>query len=212
MEKLNLIKDYATNIFLDSKGSHDLDHTLRVHNLCMHIGKKENADLEILEIAAILHDIARPEQDRTNGSICHAKHGATMAKELLLQMDFDKEKIEKIIHCIATHRFRGKDIPISLEAKILYDADKLDSIGATGIGRAFLFSGEIGARLHDKNVNLDNTEEYSKEDTAYREYLVKLIKIKDKLLTTEGKRLAKERHEFMEKFFERLNKEFDGEL
>jgi uncharacterized protein len=130
----------------------------------------------------------------------------------LNEFKLDSEIIEKVVHCIETHRFRGTKIPISKEAKVLFDADNLDSIGAVGIGRAFLFAGEIGAKLHDRNVDIEKTESYSKDDTAYREYLVKLKKVKDRMLTKEGKRMAEERHKFMEEFFERLNNEVVGEL
>jgi len=163
-----------------------------------------------LKLAAILHDIGRELQDKLNGEICHAEKGAVLARELLKKHNFDNEKIDKIIHCIESHRFRGDKIPQSKEAKILFDADKLDSIGAVGIGRAFLFAGEVGAKLHDKNVNIEKTKPYTKDDTAYREFMVKLRKVKDRMLTHEGKRIAEERHKFMVDFFDRLNNEVDG--
>ncbi len=210
MDLIEDIKQKAKNFFLNSKGSHDWEHTMRVYNLCIHIGKKENAGMEVLKLAAILHDIGRAQQDDCNGGICHAEKGAEIAKELLTKVGYKKS--EKVIHCIKTHRFRKNNIPVSIEAKILFDADKLDSIGAVGIGRAFLFAGEIGAKLHNKYADINKTEEYSKDDTAYREYIVKLRKIKDRMLTKEGKRLAKERHKFMDDFFERLNKEVDGDI
>lgn len=212
MDIIDQITNQAKEFFSNSKGSHDWEHTLRVFNLCVRIGKKENADTETLKIAAILHDIGREHQDKSNGKICHAEKGAELSRELLSKFKIDKEKIDNIVHCVRTHRFRGNNIPISKEAKILFDADKLDQIGAVGIGRAFLFSGEIGARLHNKDVNIDKTEAYSKEDTAYREYMVVLRKVKEKLLTKEGKRLAQERHDFMVEFFDRLNREVDGSL
>jgi uncharacterized protein len=135
-----------------------------------------------------------------------------MAQKILETHGVEKKKIDRIIHCIQTHRFRKKSVPTSKEAKILFDADKLDSIGAVGIGRAFLFAGEIGARLHNKDVDIRKTKPYTKEDTAYREYLVKLSRIKDRIFTKEGKRIAQERHKFMVEFFDRLNKETDGTL
>lgn len=212
MDMVEQIKKRAKKFFSNSKGSHNWEHTLRVYNLCLHIGEKENADMEILKIAAILHDIGREYQDRSNGKICHAEKGAQLARELLSEFKIEKEKINKIIHCIETHRFRGNKAPKSKEAKILFDADKLDSIGAVGIGRAFLFAGEIGAKLHNKNVDINKTKSYTKEDTAYREYMVKLRKVKGRMFTDEGKRIAEERHNFMVKFFDRLNKEIDGRL
>jgi len=195
--------------FSDSTWSHDREHTLRVHKLCMHIGQEEAADIEILGLAAILHDIWRKYQDISNWKICHAEKGAELAKEILLKHDFDNQKIDKIVHCIETHRFRWDKIPISKEAMILFDADKLDSIWAVGIWRAFLFAWEIGARLHDRDVNIDSTKEYTRDDTAYREYLIKLRKIKDKMLTQEWKKIAEDRHNFMVNFFDRLNNEVD---
>lgn len=213
MELFETIKTEAKKYFIGADGCHDFEHTMRVYNLCMHIGKTEDADLEILSYAAILHDIARQEQDSSKGDICHAVRGGEIAKELLEKHGFSDDKINKITHCIETHRYRGNNIPVSTEAKILYDADKLDGIGAVGIGRAFMFAQNVGAKLHnEKGVDIEKTKAYSEEDTAYREFMVKLRKVKDKMLTAEGKRIAEERHEFMTQFFDRLNQETQGEL
>ena len=211
-EKFQKIKEEAKTFFVDSKGSHDWEHTERVYNLCIRIGERENADMEILKLAAILHDISREKEDKSNGKIFHAEKGAVLAREILEKYNLEKEKINKIAHCIETHRFRGSKIPNSKEAKVLSDADKLDAIGASGIGRAFLFAGEVGAKLHNKDVDIENTKPYTKEDTAYREFVLKLSKIKDRMLTQRGKIIAEERHNFMKDFFNRLNKEVDGEL
>lgn len=191
---------------------HEWEHTERVYNLAMNIGRKLNADLEVLGLAVILHDIARKEQDESNGKVCHAERGAVLAKEILQKHNLAAEKIKNICHCIETHRFRNNKIPRILEAQILYDADKLDAIGAIGTGRNFSFAGHLGAKVHDKNVNLDKSAEYTQDDTAYREYMVKLRHIKDKIITDEGKKIAEGRHNFQEEFFKRLNKEVDGEL
>lgn len=131
---------------------------------------------------------------------------------MLEKYNLDQEKIEKIIHCVESHRFRGSKIPQSMEAKVLFDADKLDSIGAVGIGRAFLFAGEVGAKLHDKNVDIEKTKPYTEDDTAYREFNVKLRHIKDRMLTREGNRIAEKRHRFIADFLDRLKKEVDGIL
>ena len=210
MDLTEKIRKEARNYFHNARGSHDWDHTERVYALCVRIGKKENANMEILKLAAILHDIGREEEDKLNGRICHAERGAILSRKLLEKYNIDKEKIDEICHCIECHRFRGNVIPITKEAKILFDADKLDSIGAVGIGRTFLFAGEVGARLHNKDINLKKTKPYSIEDTAYREFMITLRKIKDRIFTKEGKRIAKERHNFMVNFFKRLDKEVDG--
>jgi uncharacterized protein len=209
---ISRIKADAKNFFQGARGSHDWDHTERVLRLCLRIGKKENADVGILKPAAILHDIGRAREDRSSGKICHSEAGAEMALDILASHDIEKEKIDRILHCIRSHRFRKGADPLTIEAKVLFDADKLDSIGAVGIGRAFLFAGEVGARLHNKGVDVGRTKPYTKEDTAYREYMVKLRLIKDRMFTAEGKRIARERHDFMVKFFDRLDKETEGEL
>jgi uncharacterized protein len=211
-EILEKIKKEVEQKLSGINSCHELEHTERVYNLAMHIGKKEGADLEILGLAAILHDVARKEQDESNGKIDHAERGAEIAKEILKKYNFSNDKIEKITHCIKAHRYRNEIVPETLEAKILYDSDKLDAIGAIGTGRNFSFAGHIGSKVHDKNVNLDKSAEYTIDDTAYREYLVKLKYIKDKIITNEGKRIAEGRHKFQEEFWERLNKEVDGEL
>lgn len=212
-ELFQTVYDEVKSHFEDAHATHDFDHTLRVHNLCAHIGRIEKADLEILNYSSILHDIGRKHQDETKGEVCHAEVGAKIAEDLLKKHDFDSDKIKKIIHCIETHRSKGSKIPDSKEAKILFDADKLDGIGAVGIGRAFMFASMVGAKLHnEKGVDIEKTKAYSEEDTAYREFMVSLRKTKDKMFTTEGKRLAKERHEFMVEYFDRLKKEIEGEL
>ena len=212
---MDIFEDISNEVIkylADAKGSHDWEHTRRVYALCLYIGEKENADLKILKLSALLHDIARSEQDRSNGEICHAEKGAILAKEILKKKGFDIETIEKVVHCIKSHRFRNMHYPKTKEAEVLFDADNLDAIGAVGIGRSFLFAGEIGAKLHNKNVNMAKDAAYSKDDTAYREYTIKLNKIKDRMLTNEGKLLAEERHNFMVDFFNRLNDEVDGKI
>lgn len=195
----------------DSKGSHDFDHTERVYNMAIHLAKAEGADLEIIELSALLHDIARKEEDESNGSINHALKGAEIAREVLLELEVSESKIDRICECIARHRFRDDNNPETLEEKIIFDADKLDSIGAVGLGRAFLFAGEFGNRMHNKDVDINLSAEYTKEDTAYREFLVKLSKIKDRMQTKEARRIAEQRHQFMVDFFEAMNAEVVGE-
>jgi uncharacterized protein len=211
-EVIETVRREARCFFESARGSHDWDHTERVLRLCLSIGRKEKADLDVLRLAALLHDVGRAEEDRSNGKVCHGRAGAALARRILERRGLDKGTVARVVHCIRTHRFRKKAAPRTLEARILFDADKLDSIGAVGVGRAFLFAGEIGARLHDKGIDVRRTKAYSRDDTAYREYLVKLRKVKDRLTTREGRRIAAERHKFMVAFFDRLNKETDGIL
>lgn len=204
------IKAYARRSFSNARGSHDWEHTRRVCNLCMMIGKAAGADLEVLQIAAYLHDVGRPYQDESKGDVCHAEKGAEMARAIMEGYPISDDRKANIIHCILSHRFRGDRRPRTPEAKVLFDADKLDSIGAVGIARAFLFAGEVGAKLHNPATNPEETLPYTEDDTGYREFKLKLSKVKDRMLTTEGSRIARERHAFMEKFFERFLVEYEG--
>jgi len=210
---LNAIKTHIEKTMKAVHASHGYDHVTRVVHNALHIGNAEkNANLFIIEAAAWLHDIARNLEDQNRGTLCHAKEGALMAQDFLQKLNVPNSDIKKICHCIAAHRFRSNQPPLTLEAKIIYDADKLDSIGATGIGRAFLFSGEIGAKLHNNDADITATEAYGEEDTAYREYMVKLCHVKEKMQTTEGKRMAIERDAFMKEFFKRLDDEAIGRI
>lgn len=192
-------------------GCHGPDHTERVHDLAMHIGRIMGAKLDILSAAALLHDIGRRHEMEERGGICHAEKGAEMAEGILIGLGMPADQIAAVVHCIESHRYRNDKVPQTLEAQILYDADKLDSIGAIGIGRAFLFAGQVGARLHNRMSDITNTTSYSVEDTAYREFRVKLCKVKETMLTPEGRRIAQERHDFMEVFFRRLEREINGD-
>jgi uncharacterized protein len=206
------VREEAGAFFRGARGSHDWDHTERVRRLALRIGRRERADIGVLELAALLHDIGREEEDRARGRVCHGRIGAALARRILEDYGCEPAVVRAVVGAIRTHRFRRGGAPRTLEARVLFDADKLDSIGAVGIGRAFQFAGEVGARLHDKAIDVRRTKPYTREDTAYREYLVKLSRVRDRMTTREGRRLAAERHRFMAAFFDRLNKEADGAL
>ncbi len=205
-----IVKQRAKQIFNGSAGSHDWEHTLRVCVLCEHIGTVEGVDMDILLAAAYLHDIGRGFQDKSNGDVCHAEKGAELAAAVLDELSFEDKQKENIVHCIRSHRFRGGHPPETIEAKVLFDADKLDAIGAIGVARAYLSAGEVGARLHNPDIDIKDTKPYSREDTGYREYKIKLSKIMKRIITEEGKKMAVGRHDFMIDFFEQFLKEHEG--
>lgn len=203
----------ARGFFADSKPTHDWAHVLRVHNLCMHIGRIEGADLKILSHAAYLHDVGRCFEER-DISICHAEKGAAIARDIMVRAGMGKDVIEAVVHCIRSHRFRNENVPSTLEAKILYDADKLDAIGAIGIARAYSYAGEHNQMLvsdFESDYGSDLKVDHS-DHSPIKEYKVKLSKIKDRMLTGEGKRMAEERDAFMRRYFSRLQQECNGEL
>lgn len=189
--------------------SHGWDHVNRVRNMALHIAREEGVeDLDAVQVAALLHDVARQEEDNSHGAVCHAVEGARKARVFLEKMQCNEDFIHQVTHAVETHRYRASKRPQTLVASCLFDADKLDSIGATGIGRAFLFAGELGAILHNPEAATDPSASRSHVDTAYREYMVKLKHVKDAMLTPTGKKLARERHDFMEEYFDRLNREY----
>jgi uncharacterized protein len=209
-DTIKTIKNMAETLFTSNQASHGWDHTLRVFRLCEKIGPAEGADMEVLLIAACLHDIGRCYQDASKGFICHAEKGAEMAKPMIRGIPLSEERKKNVLHCIRAHRFRGRHLPKTREAEVLFDADKLDAIGAVGVARAYLFAGEVGAKLHNGFKDVAKTKPYSEEDTGYREFKVKLERIKDRMLTEEGKRLAQGRHAYMVAFFDRFLKEIEG--
>jgi uncharacterized protein len=207
---LSDIRQAAQRFFQSAPGSHDWEHTRRVHRLCRHIGPRENADMTVLEAAAYLHDIGRPDQERSGGTVCHAATGAQMARSIVEALPIQDDRRANIIHCVRSHRFRDGHSPATIEAKCLFDADKLDAIGAIGIARAYQFAGELGACLHNPDILPRESIPYSRNDTGYREYVVKLSRIKDRMITREGQRMAEARHAFMVAFFDRFLKEVEG--
>ena len=209
-ERFRRIEAGARELMKEALPSHGWDHVERVRRLARRIGAAEGADETVVELAAILHDTGRLEEDRSKGEICHAQVSEKIAREILTGEGFGNTLIDKVCHCILTHRFRKERTPETVEAKVLFDADKLDSIGATGIARAFLFAGEVGAILHNPEVAPEQTSAYGPGDSAWREFCVKLKFVKDRLQTEEGRKIAAERHTYMERFFEILNKESEA--
>ncbi|KOA18839.1 putative hydrolase [Clostridium homopropionicum DSM 5847] len=201
--------------------AHNLDHVFRVYNLCMLIAKYENdVDLEILIPAALLRDIARVEESKDiTGEIDHAILGSEIAEDILRKLQFHEEKIEKIKHCIITHRFRTDNEPKTIEAKILFDSDKLDAIGAIGIARTFMLAGQFGQRLtvdeplkdylKSNTVENERLKDVSKH-TPFIEYEVKFKKIPGKLYTKKAKEIGNKRLELMEEYFNKLKLEIEG--
>jgi uncharacterized protein len=209
--------------------AHDFDHVMRVYNLCMKLAKHyPRVDLAVLKTSALLHDIARLREDKDGHShslkVDHAVLGAKMSAAILTKLGYSDERIAQVTHCIRVHRFRGENQPITIEAKILSDADKLDVLGATGIARSFTIGGECGQKIYS-DIPVD---EYVKknfvggkvngriidpsEHSPNLEFETKFKRVPEKLYTEEARKIAKHRFGFMEQFFDRLKKEIAGEL
>jgi len=208
-----------------SSSHHDWEHVARVYNLCLHLAEHEsNIDLEILKAAALLHDIARVKEfrDRT-GTVEHATLGAEMANPILKMLDYPQEKIAQIEHCITVHRYRRNRKPQTTEAQILFDADKLDSLGAVGVARAFMMADHFGQKIYSDvsieeyvrdNIIGEKAEVGLKNVSKHApnlEFELKFKNIPERLYTRKARQIGKERLQFMENFFKRLKMEIDGE-
>lgn len=200
---------------------HGLDHVQRVYALAERLAQAENADIEIVRAAALLHDARPPSLPGEPGAIPspdersdHQLSSAEFARQVLLSLDWSETSIAAVLHCIRAHRFRKNlEPPATLEAKILFDADKLDAMGAIGVARAVAY-----AVLHQAPFYASPSPGFIAEGlrapeephSAYHEYLFKLRHLKDRLYTQSARQIAQERHQWMASFFERLQSEWLG--
>jgi uncharacterized protein len=216
---------------------HGFDHVLRVYHLAERLAQIEGADLEIVRAAALLHDaeggewsvdsgqgsvdsgqesaISNQESSINNQRLNHHLSSAEFAAQVLQAEGWTDERIAAVQHCIRAHRFRDRqEPPQTLEAQVLFDADKLDAIGAVGVARAIGYAVQAGqpAYAPPSAQFLERGElEPGEPHSAYHEYLFKLRRIRERMLTASGCKLAEERHQVMAEFFERLADEMGGE-
>ncbi len=203
--------------YTDDDPVHDFSHIERVYRLAEHLAKEEGGDLEIVRAAALLHDA----QGSTSGQDSRKEHhlaSAEFAAQILKAEGWPPERIAAVQHCIRAHRFRAgarNEAPESLEARILFDADKMDVIGAIGAARVMGYAALAKMPflvLPSQHFLETGQEEPGEPHSAYHEFLFKLIKIKDRMFTKGGKALAEARHAYLIEFFERLQAEYRGDL
>ncbi|MFA6929752.1 MAG: HD domain-containing protein [Lentisphaeria bacterium] len=214
LELLPTLEMKVKELLLSMPSCHDWDHTLRVRENARKLAVAEHADLLLVDYASLLHDIGRLQEFKDQGKTCHAALGALMAVQVLEELGVcNPTFVEQITACVRTHRYRGRtaEKPASLEAKVVFDADKLDSLGAIGLARSFHFAGRIGARVHNSEEEALNSKSYSREDSAYREFLVKLRHLPAAMLTQSGRKIAGIRAGLMQDFFQKLNLECSGQ-
>ena len=199
-------------LYLSGDPSHDLDHVLRVTRLGLRIAQAEGADTEVVRAAALLHDLPVSGQGRKT----HHFAAADFAAEYLSAAGMAVPRTENVVHCIRAHRYRDPSVqPQSVEAKCLYDADKLDSIGAIGVARAFAHAGNYSSRLWSQpaaEAPPDNAQPSGPEYTPVHEFIYKLRRILATLYTPTARQIGAQRHEFMVRFFEQLDAEMTDRL
>ena len=190
--------DYAREVFAGDGSGHDFDHTLRVYHMAVRIAGEEGADVEMVALAALLHDV---DDHKLSPETCEHKDRAVA---FLKSQGVSEQKIHRIVEIISQISFSaGNGRPSTLEGMCVQDADRLDAIGAIGIGRAFAFGGSRGRRMHDPD-GLDKT-------ATVEHFYDKLFKLKDLMTTPTGKQLARQRDEFMHSFLDQFYAECVGQ-
>lgn len=212
---LDRVRSFAMERHRGTPPCHDFTHVERVYALAERIAMEEAADLFIVRLATLLHDIGRglearigPDPDR------HEELSAELARPFLFGLGLPAGLVDQVIAAILAHRHRRGRVPGSIEARCLYDADKLDSLGAVGVARAYLWLGEHGRSVHyppESWSGVDPANNAVENDSLQREWEVKLGRIKDGLFTTTGKALAAGRHERMRCYLDDMEAEVRGQ-
>ncbi|MBR2808718.1 MAG: HD domain-containing protein [Erysipelotrichaceae bacterium] len=209
-ERLDKILKYLEEFFKNDYTGHDFWHTYRVYKSALKINEKEKGDEEIVALAALLHDV---DDFKLVGQ---EKEPYMNAKRILKELGYEEKVIDTVVKIISEVSFRGKEsvIPDSLEGKIVQDADRLDAIGAIGIARTFMYSGAHHSPMHDPDIRpqvINNKEEYySKGSTTINHFYEKLLLLKDMINTDTAKKIAQQRHAFMEEYLKRFFDEWEA--
>jgi uncharacterized protein len=210
--------DEARSLYVAGDAAHDFDHVLRVTELARRIAVAEGADETVVRLAALLHDA--PVEALDGGEYgaaerkAHHLAAAEFARRLLAERGLDTPRVDAVAHCIEAHRFRDQSIqPRTLEARCLYDADKLDSMGAIGVARAYAFAGAHDSRLWTQpwaDAPPDDSKPPGADYTPVHEFVYKLQRLLDTLHTPTAQALGRERHAFMVHFYDQLDAEMTG--
>ena len=204
----SLMENYMLDCMKDA--AHDKEHIYRVLYNALYIAESEKGvDYDVLIVACLLHDIGRDEQFK-NPKLDHAEVGGDKAYKFLTDNGYTPEFAQKVKDCIVSHRFRKSRPPQSLEAKILFDADKLDVTGAMGVARTLVYKGDMGDPLYSiGNDGMPSSGENDATPSFFQEYHFKLKNLYDKFFTERGKRLAEERRAAAKAFYDSLYAEVE---
>lgn len=191
-----------------SYAGHDATHTIRVHSLSMKIGKREKADLLVVEAAALLHDIGRSHEEQ-DPKIDHAEVSAKMAEKLLRECRFPEERIPQVLYAIRVHRFSQHKTPDTLEAKVLQDADRIDISGAVGVAMAFAYGGAKNMELYDYDDPLAKNRSLDDNKYVLDHFQKKLLRLGETIHTTTASQIIRRRQRYLASFVSRFIKEID---
>ena len=202
--------EFVKKTFESDFSGHDYFHTLRVFNMANTIAEKEGADLEIVGLSALLHDV---DDRKLSPETCENK---TRAREFLKENGVDDGKIELICSIIGQVAYIGKDsvVPSTIEGKCVQDADRLDAIGAVGIARAFAYGGNHNRYMHNPDIepklNMTADEYRQSNSTTINHFYEKLFNLKDMMSTNSAREIAKSRDKYMRDFVATFLDEWNG--
>lgn len=210
---IEITKSFVKNTLKNAEGGHDWFHTLRVFNNAHTIAKNERVNIEVVALAALLHDIADSKFHDGDDTI-----GPRIAREFMFQQNVDSEVIEHVVNIIENMSFNksleGKLTFNSPELEVVQDADRLDAIGAIGIARCFNYGGFKNRKMFDPAIQpkMNMTKEEYKKSTppTINHFYEKLFLLKDRMNTNTGKKIAEQRHKFMELYLDQFYAEWDG--
>ena len=205
--------DFVKISLSDAEGGHDWWHIYRVWKTAKHIAQNENVNMFIVELGALLHDIADSKFHNGDEEI-----GPRKAREFLQSLSVDESVIFHVENIIANISFKGGKLPQlfkSAELDVIQDADRLDAIGAVGIARTFNYGGHKGRSIYNPdfkpNLNLSKEEYKNSDAPTLNHFYEKLLLLKDRMNTSTGMKMAEQRHEFMLTYLDQFYKEWDGE-
>lgn len=209
---VNNALEYIKEIFSGDSSGHDYYHTVRVYRIATEIAKQEYADVNIVQLAALLHDV----DDKKLSPETHATK--KNAVDFMMANRVDADIINIVCKIIDEVSFVGTDsaVPSTIEGKCVQDADRLDAIGAIGIARTFAYGGSRGRKIYDPDIKPRigmSKEEYQKNmnSTSINHFYEKLLLLKDMMNTTAGKKMAEHRQAIMQEFLNEFLAEWKGE-
>lgn len=202
--------EYVKNIFENDHSGHDYFHTLRVYKTASGIAEQERADLKVVQLAALLHDV----DDIKLSPETHKNKDRAVA--FLRAHGVSEATVKTVCDIIGEVSFKGTDsvVPQSIEGKCVQDADRLDAIGAIGIARAFAYGGSHNRVIHDPDIkpamNMNADEYRNHVSTTVNHFYEKLFLLKDLMNTATAKEIAKQREEYMRAYIKEFLDEWDG--
>jgi len=206
--------EQAREWYQSADAVHDFEHVLRVYVLSERLAHLEGADVDIVHAAALLHD-SRGASPNGSGRQEHHLASAEFAAEVLAAEGWPAERIAAVQHCIRAHRYRDdREPPQSIEAKVIFDADKLDVLGAIGVARTIGFAVLAGQPIYAQPSEqfLQTGEKLPGEaHSSYHEYLFKLRNVESRLFTPSARALAQARTAYMDGYYRQLAAEMRGE-